>query len=73
MCYIVIKDGWKWTTPSYYEKISMIEYVVDKVVSIQHIAGNINIDDLFTKEHEDPTNYLQLRDTLLSPTPVVTQ
>ena len=35
-------------------------------IEIKHIAGNINLVDLFTKEDKDDKHFMALRDILLS-------
>eukprot|EP00957_Ditylum_brightwellii_P081625 6209393-Ditylum_brightwellii.AAC.1 len=54
------------------------ESVQNNTVDSRHIAGDINLSDLFTKEDKNTTHFLQLRDMLLTippsiPSPTLTQ
>ena len=46
------------------------ESVQNKTVSINHVAGNVNISDIFTKELKDMNNFLSTRNiiTYIPPT-----
>ena len=41
------------------------ESVNDKNVSIQHVQGEVNLADLFTKEDKNPTHFLATRNILM--------
>lgn len=43
------------------------ESVQNNFAEILHVAGKVNLSDLFTKEDKDDTHFVQLRDLLLSP------
>ena len=47
------------------------EAVSNKVINIQHIAGKVNIADLFTKEDKDTTHFIAIRDILVQDAPKV--
>ena len=42
------------------------ESVINGFTEIKHIAGNVNLADLFTKEDKDDKHFITLRDLLLS-------
>ena len=42
------------------------ESVIAENVNIQHIAGEINLSDLFTKEDRDQRHFLTLRDVIMT-------
>jgi hypothetical protein len=46
------------------------ESVQNGFVCIKHIAGKINMSDLFTKEDKDDTHFIDICDHLLSPTSI---
>ena len=48
------------------------EAVQDKIVQIKHIAGKINIADIFTKEDKDTQHFTFIRDILLKDVPSFT-
>ena len=43
------------------------ESVQSDFVRIEHVAGKLNLADLFTKEHKDDNHFLTLCDQILSP------
>ena len=45
------------------------ESIKTKTISVQHIAGSINISDLFTKEDKDTHHFISLRDVIMSEHP----
>jgi len=45
----------------------VLENVMSKFVSIQHIDGKLNLADIFTKEMQDVTHYVELRDLFMCP------
>ena len=42
------------------------ESIQKQKIMVKHIAGNINLSDLFTKEHKDTTHFLKMRDVMMS-------
>ena len=48
------------------------ESIQSKSISVQHIAGSINISDLFTKEDKDTNHFISLRDVIMSDRPTWT-
>ena len=47
------------------------EAVSNKVINIQHIAGKVNVADLFTKEDKDTKHFVTIRDILVQDAPKV--
>ena len=43
------------------------ESVVSKIIQVLHIAGKVNLADLFTKEDKDARHFLTIRDLLVQP------
>ena len=41
------------------------ESVTNLIVNIQHVQGEVNLVDLFTKEDKNPTHFLAIRDILM--------
>ena len=42
------------------------EAVQRKFVNVLHIAGAVNLADLFTKEQKDPQHFIALRDIIMT-------
>ena len=47
----------------------MREAIQSKTISLTHIAGDINVSDILTKEDKDTQHYLTLRNLLLKKVP----
>ena len=47
------------------------ETIQNDTVSVTHVRGKINPADLLTKEQKDTTHFIQLRNFILSPPPVM--
>jgi len=45
---------------------SVREWVQDKTISVQHVAGKTNPADIFTKEMRDGVHFRRLRDSFMS-------
>jgi len=45
---------------------SVFEWVQDKTIAVKHIAGKINLADIFTKEMRNGTFFQHLRDSFMS-------
>jgi hypothetical protein len=45
------------------------ESIQNNTISVQHIAGSINLSDLFTKEDRDITHFISLRDIIMTNRP----
>ena len=43
------------------------ESIANNTISVHHIAGDVNIADLFTKEDRDVTHFLSLRNAIMTP------
>ena len=54
LCHIQIRDN------------AIREAVQNKFVSVQHIAGAVNLADLFTKEQKDPQHFMLLRNIIMT-------
>eukprot|EP00957_Ditylum_brightwellii_P172425 13126949-Ditylum_brightwellii.AAC.1 len=40
------------------------EAMHDNIVSVEHIAGNVNLADIFTKEHKEVSNFFAICDQI---------
>jgi hypothetical protein len=47
-------------------KNSVCEWVQDKTIAVKHVAGKINLADIFTKEIRDGTQFCPLWDSFMS-------
>eukprot|EP00957_Ditylum_brightwellii_P209350 15361298-Ditylum_brightwellii.AAC.1 len=53
-------------------KNAIREATQNNIVTIKHIAGNINLADTFTKEHKDVSHFITIRNQLAT-TPFLPQ
>ena len=47
------------------------EQVQRKLINVEHIAGNLNLSDIFTKEDRDVSHYQRITDVILSDPPLL--
>ena len=45
------------------------EAVASNFISVQHIAGKVNLADIFTKEDRDVEHFIEIRDLMLADSP----
>jgi hypothetical protein len=43
------------------------ESIQSDLIDVLHIAGKINLADLFTKEDKDAAHFIAIRDTIMTP------
>ena len=49
------------------EKTQFCKSIQSNVIDVLHIAGKINLADLFTKEDKDAAQFIAIRDIIMTP------
>ena len=52
-------------------KNAIREAIAANIIQVKHIAGSVNLADLFTKEDKDAQQFISLRDQLMEPLPTI--